>query len=1621
MQSREQKDLHLMAALDYARTRLPKAECEGFQRFLGAFYQRVAVADVLEMSPENLYGAAMAAWKLAAQRQPGEAKIRVYNPKIQEHGWKSSHTIIEIVNDDMPFLVDSVVGYLSRQQRNVHLVIHPVMTARRDADGVRMDASALQPEAETVDESVMHIQIGEQSDRTALRQLRDNILVVLADVRAAVSDWQPMLQRLDELLAELDNVPVLEQGGRYDAADLAETKAFAAWMRDNHFTFIGSRDYRVERNGTAAEGQDPENSYSLIPDSGLGILRDSTRTVLSGDAGGAVLAPMIRAFLDSENLLFITKTSARGTVHRAIHMDSIGFKRFDNKGNLIGERRFVGLFTSVAYNRSPTDIPLLRRKVGQIVARSGLEPTSHDGKALLNILETYPRDELFQIDIATMTATAIGIVELQERPQIRLFARADQFRRFYACLIFVPRERWSTTLRRRFERILLEAFNGRLSNYYTQIGDSPLARLHYIIGINAGSEPGVIDYDEIERRLVSAARSWQDDLLTALTDKFGEEDGYRLAQIYHSGFGAAYTEAFNADQALGDIGIIENLCGREDIGLNLYRMLEDAGDKVRLKVYHPGAPLALSTCLPMIENMGLRVLDETPFMVRRDEETEIAIQDFYLETPSGLELDLAAVKQIFETAFAQVWNGVVEDDGFNRLVIEAGLHWRDVAMLRAYCKYLRQTGIPFSQAYMEDTLSGNPAITRLLVALFHLHFETGPESKWSHSAQDKLTGEIEVAFDGVVSLDEDRILRRYLNAILATLRTNFFQTTAGGLAKPYLSFKFDSQAIDELPLPRPFREIFVYSPEVEAIHLRGGKVARGGLRWSDRREDFRTEILGLMKAQTVKNAVIVPVGSKGGFVSKRLPLGDRERMQAEVIRCYSTFIQGMLDITDNMSGLRIVPPQQVRRYDDDDPYLVVAADKGTASFSDIANDIAIQNNFWLGDAFASGGAKGYDHKKMGITAKGAWESVKRHFREMGRDIQNQAFTVIGVGDMSGDVFGNGMLLSRHCRLQAAFDHRHIFIDPDPDAESGYRERSRLFGMARSSWADYDRSLLSDGGGVFERTAKSVTLTPSIKAWLGLTADRLTPHELIHRLLQAEADLLWIGGIGTYVKASEESNGDVGDRANDIVRINGADLHCRVVGEGGNLGFTQRGRIEAAANGVRLNTDAIDNAGGVDCSDHEVNLKILLNAIVEDGEMTEKQRNRLLAEMTGDVSALVLQNNYIQSQALTIMAAQSPLMLDQQQHFIQMLERQGKLNRRLEALPDDEEMAELNAAGRGLSRPELAVLQAYAKMDLYTKLLESDLVEARYLTNDLVKYFPRLLRKNYREQILQHQLRSEIVATVTANSIINRAGITFISEMQKETGQTASAIARAYSVVRDAFKLRRIWNGIEMLDNQVDAVMQQTMHLATVELLRRATDWFLRAMPDGISVSRILERYEPGLTILSDNIVDIVGDLERKRLERKITVLTDGGVPETLAKQVAVLEPLAAGCDIVDVAVDSGKPVEDVGRVYFQLGNLLGLDWLRGEAEALETETRWERAAIDAIVEDLFSQQRALAYYVVSAVGDNSCLFAVDEWSKQHTNDIARGAAMVNEFRNSGGVDIAKLAVANRNIRRIIVG
>jgi glutamate dehydrogenase len=1599
------------------------------QRFARAYFRGVGEEDLAERTPGLLARVALNHFEFGSKRAPGQSLVRVFNPDPERDGFDSPHTLVMTVTDDMPFLVDSLSIVFKRAELAVHLIVHPVLDVRRDGRGRIVEAGANSngngngTHATHRPESWQLYEIDRQTDAAQIEKIQRDIEATLADVRSAVADWAPMRERARMVVSLLENTPQPAP-----ADDVAEARHLLDWMEARHFVFLGYRHYTLERG--AQEDR-------LVPDprSGLGVLRDGKRK--RKGSGATVLRGDIRAKAREPELLILTKANSTSTVHRDEYLDYVGVKTFDARGKVTGEHRFLGLWTSTAYHGSPRDIPVLRRKVERVVQYFGLDPQSHDGKAVLNVLETYPRDELFQANVDDLIRIARSVVNLYERRTVRLLVRRDPYHRFYSCLVYVPRDRYNTEVRQRIEQIVLEGFEGKKVESYVQISGSNHARVHVVVRTDP-EQRRKVDFAAIESKIAEAALTWTDRLREVLAERKGEAAGLLLATRYRRAFPMAYEEDVVPADALQDLADLEALREQpQAMRLKLHRPIHAKAERVHLKIVKLGDPVPISDLLPMLENFGLRVISERPYELVWPEGGAAWIQDFELEHRERLDIDDTNLEANFKDAFAATWSGEVENDGFNRLLFGSGLNAREITVLRAYCRYLLQTGVPFSQAYMERTLAANTAITRNLVRLFETHFDPATAGKTAGNGAkpttaadkasakggernaDKLIAQIRAGLDKVTSLDEDRILRAYMNLVQATLRTNFYQPDAAGKPKSYVSFKFDPAKIPDLPLPRPKFEIFVYSPRVEGVHLRMGYVARGGIRWSDRREDFRTEVLGLMKAQNVKNTLIVPVGAKGGFVPKRLPTaGTREEIQAEVVSCYQTFIRGLLDLTDNIVSGRMTPPQRVVRRDGDDAYLVVAADKGTATFSDTANAISLDYGFWLGDAFASGGSAGYDHKKMAITARGAWECVKRHFREIGVDIQKTDFTVTGIGDMSGDVFGNGMLLSRHIRLQVAFDHRHIFIDPSPDAAVSFAERARLFDLPRSSWDDYDRKKISRGGGVFPRNAKSIALSVEARTLLGIDATAATPTEIIKASLKMPVDLLWNGGIGTYVKSRHESNAEVGDRTNDAVRINGMELKAKVVGEGGNLGFSQRGRVEYALAGGRLNTDFIDNSAGVNTSDVEVNIKILLNPLVQIGKLTRGDRNKLLVRMTNEVAALVLRNNYLQGQAISILELHAGPRLAEYQHLIHSLERSGDLNRTLEFLPGDEELAERRKNGSSLTRPELAILLAYSKIWLNNHLLASNVPEDPYLSSELERYFPAPVRERFPRAIGQHRLRREIIATATTNSLVNRMGPTFVARAQEDTGAEPAQIARAYSAAREIFGMRDLWAQIEALDNKVPAKLQYETAFQTSRLLRHMTYWLLAHRKRELQVDAAVAEFGAGVRALEAQIGLVLTGSWGERFEENRKQYVTDGLPQDLATRVASLEAHNAALDIVELSLAYHVSVVETAQVYFDVGARIGIDWLRDQIEHLSVEGPWQAIARAGLRDTALRIHRRLAERVLSRKDRGTAQGRVTAWVESVGEDLGHWQRTSTEMRTAGASDFATLTVGVESVRKL---
>lgn len=1551
---------------------------------------------------------AMHAFAVASERPRGRHVIEARRTSLRRADTMDeagqTFTILAISNDDMPFLVDSVAGELQAQGLAAHLLLHPILKVRRDPAGriERILGSGDRNWGDGTQESFMLIVLDALSDRRA-EELVTDLSRVLDDVRVAVTDWQSMVARLDRAITTLESSPPAVPPGL-----LAEALAFCRWLRDGQFTFLGMREVRLASDGSAA-------SLETVPGSALGVLRDSNARTLSRNRAALGLSPEVHAYLASTEPLVVSKSNLLSRVHRRVHMDYIGLKSYGPDGAVTGELRMVGLFTSQAYTQPPQRIPLVRNKVEAVVAASGYPPQSHAGKAIANILDNFPRDELFQIPAEELGEWAAAILDLDIRPRLRVLLRHDQFQRFVSALVFVPRDRFSTRTREKIGDVLADAFNGRVSSFTPFFTEGPLVRVHFVIGRNEGP-PTAATARELEARIAIVIRTWDDQLADSLRALPGE--GPALVETYRTAFSLAYMGTFEPTRALTDIARIEKLTADRPIGIDFYRDPQDPPSRVRAAIYRLDMPVPLSERVPVLENLGFSVIDERSYRVipaggqgRR----EVALHDMMLETADGAPIELDRHDVRMEDTFLAVSRGAADSDGFNRLIVAAGADWREAAVLRALAAYMRQIRLPFGSRYISDVLVMHAGVARDLIELFRTRFdpEGGEENRSRHAGQ--IMRRLEGALAAVPSLDEDRILRACLGLVSAILRTNYFQSDSAGRPPDTLAFKFDPARIDGLPEPRPFREIFVYSPRVEGVHLRFEPIARGGIRWSDRAQDFRTEVLGLCKAQQVKNTVIVPSGAKGGFLPKKLPrTGGRDDFQREGTAAYRIFISSLLAITDNIVDGLVVPPQRVVRHEGDDPYLVVAADKGTATFSDLANSIAAEHGFWMGDAFASGGSAGYDHKKMGITARGAWECVKRHFRERNIDIQTMPFRVAGVGDMSGDVFGNGMLLSRHIRLVAAFDHRDIFIDPDPDPAASHAERARLFALPRSSWHDYDAVLLSKGGGVFSRQAKAIPVSGEMAALLGIAAGEAAPAVILRAILMLDVDLLWFGGIGTYIRATTETDDQAGDRANDGWRITAADVRAAVIGEGANLAVTQRGRVEAASRGIALNTDFIDNSAGVNSSDIEVNIKIALAPAVTSGRLTIAERNILLARMTDDVAGQCLVANYQQSLAISLAERAGAAEIGSAARLMRALEARGLLDRRLEALPSDGELAARESAMAGLTRPEIAVLLSWSKIALSREILAGPAPDDPACQDLLRDYFPRDLRERFADDISRHRLSREIVATRITNSMINRGGPAFAVRLADETGRSATEIAYAYLAVRRMFDLPIIWAEIDALDGKISGGLQLELYEATRSLVIGETKELLHSVGSA-SISAAASRYRAAVTAIGALLDDILPATQMRDLSRRSQGYCAQGVPDSLARRIAALAFTSTAPQAADIAQATNSELAAAASALFAAESFLRLDELEARAATMRLGDYYDRLAVAGAIGGLEAASRALA----SAALARGETFSA--WLARDGKRLDRAKAALDEIAAVGELTVSRLVVAAAQVRDLAAG
>jgi glutamate dehydrogenase len=1624
---------------------LAAAADDDLAELIRLYYRYIPPEEIIDHEPVDLVGMVRTHRRLAAQRVPGRPLVRVFNPDVATDEWSTAGTVVQIVTDDMPYLVESVTAELVRGGLQVHRVVHPIVVVSRDVAGglreVLPSAEADDPPGDALAESWMSVEVDLITDTDRGREIETGLLSVLNDVREVVEDTAKMAGTARALADQLEDRPPVDESQALEGA------ALLRWLADGHFTFLGYRNYELVRDGD-------NRALRTVLASGLGVLRQDSLASRNLTAG-----PDSTAHALSTDLLVLTEASAPSTVHRSVYPYYVGVKTFDADGNVTGEHRFLGVFTINALHEDVLDIPVVGRRVREVIHRAGFPLDSYTGQKMLEVIQNWPRSELFSTTTDTLYQTTTGVIALADRRRLRLFLRRDPFGRFYSCLVFLPRDRYTTTSRLAMQEVLLDALGGKNLEFSTRIGETSLAQVHFTVHTVDPEKAGDADVATIQARMTESVRTWDDRLVEAVfaeqreqvaegtervdddTITVGAESATEQGQRFASVFPEAYKEDFGAVEALADLRRLEGLQQPGDMDMAFYLAPHAEPGERRFKLYLAGPGVTLSQVLPVLQEMGVEVVDERPYELRREDGTKWWIYDFGLrvepevvEGRSAEERDEQRVT--FEEAFSAIWRGDADSDRFNSLLLRGGLTWRQAALLRAYARYLRQAGTPYSTEYIEDAVLGHTDVATALVRLFETRFDTRLADHERQEAVDDQAAAIATMIDEVTSLDADRILRSFLSLVRATLRTNYRVRDENGAPRPFLAIKLDPHAVPDLPEPRPKFEIFVYSPRVEGVHLRFGPVARGGLRWSDRREDFRTEVLGLVKAQAVKNAVIVPVGAKGGFVVKRPPLptgdggADREAWLAEGITCYRMFVSGLLDLTDNLHAGKVVPAPDVVRYDEDDTYLVVAADKGTAKFSDIANDVAKSYGFWLGDAFASGGSVGYDHKAMGITARGAWESVKRHFRELGTDTQTEEFTVVGVGDMSGDVFGNGVLLSEHIRLVAAFDHRHVFIDPDPDAATSYAERRRMFDLPRSSWDDYDRSCISEGGGVWPRTLKAIPVSEQVRAALGLPAGtvKLSPPELIKQILLAPVDLLWNGGIGTYVKASTETSAEVGDKANDTVRVDGADLRVKVVGEGGNLGLTQRGRIEFAKAGGKVNTDALDNSAGVDCSDHEVNIKILLDQLVIHGELAEEQRNELLVAMTDEVGELVLADNHRQNAVLGVSRAHAVPMLTVLARLVAFLEERTGLDRELEALPSSQRFREMDKAGEGLTSPELASLLAHVKLALKEEVLASELPDADVFARRLPEYFPSRLCEQFAGAVPKHPLRRQITTTLVVNEVVDGGGVSYAFRLAEEMNANGTDAVRAFTATTRIYDLQTLWDDIKALDNVVPTATTDEMLLESRRLLDRASRWFLTNRPQPLAVGAEINRFHKVVAELAPEVGNLLRGAEREATAKHAEDLVAQRVPAVLATRIASLLNGFSLLDITEVSelaerdagLDTERSPRETAELYYALSDHLNLDSMLTEVSRLERGNRWHALARLALRDDMYSSLRAITLDVLRQSDPGTSADAkIANWEHNNASRLARARASLEEIQRAGRLDLATLSVAARQVRSMV--
>jgi glutamate dehydrogenase len=1573
--------------------------------FVAELLQGSGLRDLQKRSEDEAEKTLRALWD-SFQRRPFE-EIRI---DIQEEPFGHNDRVdITLMQRQIPFVTDSIMNLLSRNNLTIDVMLNATFKVRRDDDGSLLTIYPDEDEGPDLQaDKLLHIQCdhrGEILDPAALRQQLSD---TLRDVHAAVEDWRSMQGQVAETIDDLEDAPPATQKD-----ESFEAAAFLSFLQDGNFTFLGYREHTVQnRKGTTY--------YDIIPDKSLGMLRDQEFLLFDGLITDDLIPPQVSAVLfNPEPVMVVLKANRRSTVHRNVHMDVILVKRYNAKGEVVALRLFSGLFTSQCYAKPTDQIPYLKQKVSTVLSKSGFDPMTHAWRSLKHVLDNYPRDELFLIDTDRLYEHAMGINLLNSRPDLDVFIRPDILHRYYSVLVYVPKEEYDTKIRLKVQQVTEEHLHGVVAAQYITIDEKPLARLLYMIATESVILPEY-DIDVIRQKLIEVCTPWEDRMKKAALAKFGKKEMQRLLQSMNDAFSVSYKDQVLPQHALEDLEPLHQAMRHKEMVVTLHRREDDQPEEYRVKVYKRGSEASLSELLPVLDRMGFQCNYEYSYLIQpRDGLPEVWIHDLVGKIDVLDKDRIAEIEPLFAETFEKAWHKKVDSDSFNSLVLAAALTWREANLFRGFARYLDLARYPLGRRYMSQVLAKYAPITRRLCDAFLMRHNPALDRAKADEDINAVFVEIDQMLDKVEKLDEDKVLRSMIALIRETLRTNYFHTDGDEQPLDQLILKFNSQALNDLPQPRPFKEIFLFSPRVEAVHLRGGPIARGGIRWSDRFEDFRTEIMGLVKAQMVKNSVIVPVGAKGGFICKELitQKTPQERI-AEGIACYQTMVKGYLSITDNIVDGKIVPPNNTVRHDGDDPYFVVAADKGTASFSDIANKISLDHGFWLGDAFASGGSKGYDHKGMGITARGAWECIKRHFREMGKDIQSEDFTVAGVGDMSGDVFGNGMLLSEHIKLVAVFDHRHIFVDPNPDPKKSFAERKRLFEKAGSSWMDYDPKLLSTGGMIYSRQEKSLTLTPEIQALLDIGMERVTPNDLMQAILRSRVELMYFGGIGTYVKASYQTHEQVGDKGSDLIRVNASTLRCKVIGEGANLATTQLARIEFAQRGGRINTDFVDNSAGVDTSDHEVNIKILLQPMVNSNKMAEADREKLLVSMTEDVGSHVLKNNYDQSLALSLLEQRSKAELMTNAQFMRHLERDGLLDRKIEDLPDDETIQRLAQRHEGLSRPELAVVLAYSKMTLFKQLMDSSLPDDEAITHQAMEYFPDVLQQRFPKEIEQHKLKRDIVATEVANVIINRMGPTFVAMKQWNGGEAVDQIAKAWLVTRAVFDLRTLWNEIDKLDNKIPADVQFSLYNDIIEVLSEGVKWFIKHHGSDLSLEKLIPLYRDQLTLLHGVIVDVLPDSLREQMQAQQDKL-DGY--ETLRpdvkKRLVQLPTLLAGCDVVYLKQQANAKADDVAKVYFTLSQRLHVSKIMQYLDMLPADNSWKQEAIDGLQDEV---QLLLNEMTKAFLQSGHDVAALGAWLDQRHMALSAVDSLMNDMARLEGVDLSLLTVIVKRLHRVVV-